>query len=65
MSGVASPAKLKRGPASLVGGIATGLCVLGLWLAIEHEVGAVSGLTTGFGVLVAACVAAWARVADL
>ncbi|MGH7210456.1 MAG: hypothetical protein ACREF1_03230 [Acetobacteraceae bacterium] len=62
---MATPAKLKRGPASLVGGVATGLCVLGLWLAIEFETGAVSGLTTGFGVLVAACVAAWVRIADL
>ncbi len=62
---MASPAKLKRGPASLVGGIATGLCVLGLWLAVEYDAGAASGLTTGFGILVAACVAAWVRVADL
>ena len=62
---MATPTKLKRGPASLVGGVATGLCVLGLWLAIEFETGSVSGLTTGFGVLVAASVAAWVRIADL
>ncbi len=62
---MATPAKLKRGPASLVGGFATGLCVLGLWLALEYDVGAASGLTTGFGILVAASIAAWVRIADL
>ena len=62
---MATPAKLKRGPASLVGGFAVGLCVLGLWLAIEYDFGAASGLTTGFGILVAACIAAWVRIADL
>ena len=62
---MATPAKLKRGPASLVGGVAVGLCVLGLWLAIEYRCRSTSGLTTGFGILVAACVAAWVRIADL
>ena len=57
--------KLKRGRASLVGGLATGLCVLALWMGFEVELGWVSPLATGMGVLLAASVAAWVRVADL
>ncbi len=62
---MASQAKLKRGPASLIGGFATGLCVLLLWLGIEYEAGAASVLASAIGVAVAAGVAAWVRVADL
>ncbi len=65
MSVVAAQAKLKRGPASLVGGFATGLCVLVLWLAIEYKVGAASALVSGIGVVVSASIAAWVRLADL
>jgi hypothetical protein len=62
---MAAPAKLKRGPASLIGGVATGICVLLLWLGIEYEAGAGSAVVSGIGVIVAASVAAWVRVADL
>ena len=57
--------KLKRGRASLIGGLATGTCVLALWLGFEVEFGGVSPLATAIGVLLAASVAAWVRVADL
>jgi hypothetical protein len=57
--------KLKRGRASLFGGMATGLCVLALWLGFEIELGALHPAVTGLGVVAAAVVAAWVRVADL
>lgn len=57
--------KLKRGRASLIGGLATGVCVLALWTAFEVELGGMRPLATGLGVLLAASVAAWVRVADL
>ncbi len=59
------PAKLKRGRASLIGGFATGLCVLALWLGVEYDLGAQSAGLTVLGVLVSALIAAWVRVADL
>ncbi len=58
-------ATIKRGRASLVGGLAVGVCVLALWLGVIHEVGAFTPATAGLGAVVAACVAAWIRVADL
>ncbi len=61
-----APGKLKRGRASLIGGFATGLCVLALWLA--YEIGFAGGLQPGWtaaGVIASACVAAWVRLADL
>ncbi|HSU06989.1 MAG TPA: hypothetical protein VLI93_15600 [Acetobacteraceae bacterium] len=56
---------IKRGRASLIGGIAVGICVLGLWLGIAHELG-YDGVVVGMaGAVVAACIAAWIRIADL
>ena len=57
--------ELKRGRASLIGGIAVGVGVFGLWMALAHDLGAVGTGTIVAGVVVAAAVAAWIRVADL
>ena len=64
MAAVPHP-KLKRGPASLFGGLAVGFCILLLWLGAMHEIGATGVGPDLVGVLLAAAVAAWVRVADL
>lgn len=56
---------IKPGKASLVGGIAVGVAVLVLWIAIAHEVGAGTLPALAAGLLVAAGIATWIRVADL
>jgi len=58
-------ARIKPGKASLIGGIAVGVAVLVLWSAIAHELGADSVPVLAAGVLVAAGIAAWIRLADL
>jgi ABC-type enterobactin transport system permease subunit len=55
-------ARLKRSIASLVGGIATAICVLVLWLLIA---GTASVPLVLAGILVAALVGTWVRLADL
>ena len=57
--------RIKRGRASLVGGIAVGVCVLALWLGVAHEVGVESIGAAVLGVLVAGAVGSWIRIADL
>ena len=57
--------RIKQGKASLVGGIAVGIAVLVLWAAIAHELAADGVVTLAIGVLVAAGVATWIRLADL
>ncbi|MGH8115639.1 MAG: hypothetical protein ACREPS_11390 [Rhodanobacteraceae bacterium] len=57
--------RIKRGRASLVGGVAVGVCVLALWLGIAHEVGLESLTAVVLGVLVAGVVGSWIRIADL
>ncbi len=56
---------IKQGKASLVGGAAVGVAVFVLWGAIAHELAADSVAVLGVGVLLAACIATWIRVADL
>ncbi|HTW71664.1 MAG TPA: hypothetical protein VME47_17395 [Acetobacteraceae bacterium] len=58
-------ASVKTGKASLIGGIAVGIAVLVLWNAVAHELAADGPATIAAGVLVAAGIAAWIRVADL
>jgi hypothetical protein len=58
-------ARVKTGKASLIGGIAVGVAVLVLWAAIAHELGSDNVPVLIAGVLVAAGIAAWIRVADL
>ena len=57
--------RIKPGKSSLIGGIAVGITVLVLWIAIAHELAADSLVTVAVGVLVAAGIATWIRVADL
>ena len=56
---------IKPGKSSLIGGIAVGLALLVLWTAIAHELAADSVVTVAVGVLVAAGIATWIRLADL
>jgi hypothetical protein len=58
-------ASVKTGKASLVGGIAVGVAVFVLWGAIAHELTADSVPVLIAGLLVAAGIATWIRVADL
>jgi hypothetical protein len=58
-------ARIKQGKASLVGGIAVGIAVLALWTAVAHELAADGALTIAVGIVVAAGIAAWIRIADL
>jgi hypothetical protein len=58
-------ARIKPGKASLIGGIAVGVAVFVLWAAIAHELAADGAVTLAAGLLVAAGVAAWIRLADL
>ena len=58
-------ASVKTGKASLIGGIAVGLAVFLLWGAIAHELAADNAPVLIAGVLVAAGIAAWIRLADL
>ena len=57
--------RIKQGKASLIGGIAVGVAVLVLWTAMAHELAADSAVVVAVGVLVAAGIAAWIRLADL
>ena len=57
--------RVKTGKASLVGGIAVGIAVFVLWTAIAHELAADGAIIIAAGVLVAAAVGGWIRVADL
>jgi hypothetical protein len=57
--------RIKPGKASLIGGIAVGFAVLVLWTAIAHELARDSVPVLIAGLLVAAGIAAWIRMADL
>ena len=58
------PARIKRGRASLIGGLATGACVLALWVAAAWELGLGGPTAAASGLVAAAVVAAWVRLAD-
>jgi hypothetical protein len=58
-------ASIKQGKSSLIGGIAVGIAVLVLWTAIAHELAADGIITFALGVLAAAAIATWIRMADL
>ena len=58
-------ASVKTGKASLIGGIAVGVAVFVLWGAIAHELGGDTVPVLVAGLLVAAGIATWIRVADL
>jgi hypothetical protein len=64
-SPVAGSPRIKQGKASLIGGIAVGVAVFVLWTAVAHDLAADSVVIITIGVLVAAGIATWIRVADL
>jgi len=65
MNAPAPRARIKPGKASLVGGIAVGVASFVLWVAVAHELGADGVPWLVAGLVVAAGVTAWIRVADL
>ena len=56
--------KLKRARASLIGGIAVGICVAVLWALIAREAGA-GAIVAALGLPAGAAIGAWIRIADL
>jgi hypothetical protein len=56
---------IKTGRASLIGGIAVGAASFILWTLITHELGIDTPALLFCGVLIAAAVGLWIRVADL
>ena len=60
-----APIGIKRGRASLVGGIAVGVAILGLWIVLARDLAVATPATIVCGALVAIAVAAWVRIADL
>lgn len=56
---------LKRGRASLIGGIAVGTGVFGLWVLLARDLGAGGMASMVAGLVVATAVGTWIRVADL
>ncbi len=58
-------ARIKPGRASLIGGAAVAVASFVLWFAVTHELGADSTAVLIVGLLVAAGIGIWIRVADL
>jgi hypothetical protein len=65
MSGSVPRGTIKPGKASLIGGIAVAVASLVLWVAVAHELGADTVPWLAAGVIVAAAIGTWIRVADL
>ena len=57
--------EIKKGRASLIGGIAVGIAVLALSIAISRDLGIASTATLVAGLAAAVVVAVWIRIADL
>jgi len=57
--------KIKPGRASLIGGIAVGITVFVLWVALARDLGVVSAWPVVAGLVVASGIAAWICIADL
>jgi hypothetical protein len=57
--------ELKKGRASLIGGIAVGLGVFALWVALARDLGAAGTWPLVAGLLVATGIGTWIRLADL
>jgi hypothetical protein len=58
----AGPARLKRSAASLVGGVACGVCGFALYLLLAGEA---SPANIAVGLAIGAALGAWVRLADL
>lgn len=57
--------QIKKSRASLVGGVAVGIGVLALWIAILRDLQAMSTGTATLGVIVAVMIGLWIWRADL
>jgi hypothetical protein len=60
-----SRSPIKTGRASLIGGIAVGVASFILWALVTHELGIDTPALLFCGLLIAAAVGLWIRVADL
>jgi lipopolysaccharide export LptBFGC system permease protein LptF len=60
-----SPGKIKPGRASLIGGIAVGIAVFVLWVALARDLGVAGAWPVAAGLVLASGIAAWIRIADL
>ncbi len=58
-------ARIKPGRASLIGGAAVAIASFVLWVAIAHELAIDTTFSVVLGLLVAAGIGVWIRVADL
>ena len=58
-------ARLKRGKASLIGGIAVAAASFVLWAGVVHELGSDTTVMLIVGLLAAAGIGLWIRMADL
>jgi len=56
------PARLKRSIASLIGGVACGLCTGALYLLLAEQI---TVATVGVGIAIGAGLGTWVRLADL
>ena len=59
------PGKIKPGRASLIGGIAVGIAVFALWVALACDLGVAGVWPLAAGLVAASGIAAWIRIADL
>ncbi len=58
-------ATVSTGKASLIGGIVVGIASMVLWVAVTRELGFDGKLVLGAGLVVAAALGLWTRLADL
>jgi hypothetical protein len=57
--------KIKPGRASLIGGIAVGIAVFVLWVALARDLDVACAWSVAAGLVVASGIGAWIRIADL
>jgi len=62
---IAPRTRIKPGKASLIGGAAVAVASFVLWTAIVHEIGRDTLPWIALGLLVAAGIGVWVRLADL
>ena len=65
MATISQVSRLKRSPASLFGAFVIALGIFVLWYLVARELGLRDIVTLGVGLVVAAAVGVWIRVADL
>jgi len=65
MATISQVSRLKRSPASLFGAFVIALGIFVLWFLVASELGLGDLVTLGAGLVVAAAVGVWIRVADL